>query len=171
MAEDSLANTTFHTRYGLYEWTVLPMGLTNAPVTFMWAMNNLFTNLLDQGIIVFVNDILVYSHTRDEHIQLLHMVFGKLFEYQLYCKLKKCSFFHTNTTFLGFVVTPEGLKISDTKVNSLPEWLQPTTMKLIQSFLGFAQYFWKFIKTFSMLAEPLTKLMWKNSPFKWGDNQ
>ena len=124
-----MAKTTFHTHYGLYEWTVLPMGLTNTPVVFMRVMNNLLTNLLDCGIIVFLNDILVYSGTRDEHIQLLCMVFGKLREHRFYCKLKKCSFFCTNTTFLGFDFTPEGLEISDAKVKSLCDWPQPTTVK------------------------------------------
>ena len=122
VAEDSVAKTAFHTCYGLYEWTVLPMGLTNAPATFMRAMNNLFTDLLDRGVIVFLDDILVYSHTREEHVQLLRTVFGKLREHRFYCKLKKCSFFRTCTTFLGFDVTPEGLKISDAKVKSLREW-------------------------------------------------
>ena len=105
------------------------MGLSNTPAMFMWVMNNLFTDLLDRGIIVFLDDILVYSHTRDEHVRLLHMVFRKLREHQFYCKLKKCSFFHTTTTFLGFDITPEGLKISDAKLKSLYEWPQPTTMK------------------------------------------
>ena len=105
------------------------MGLTNAPATFMRAMNNLFTDLLDQGIIMFLDDVLVYSHTRDEHIQLLRMVFGKLREHWFYCKLKKCSFFHTSTTFLGFDVTMEGLKISNAKVESLHYWPLPRTMK------------------------------------------
>ena len=117
-----MAKTTFHTRHGLYEWMVLPMGLTNTPAMFMQAMKNLFTNLLDRGVIVFLNDILVYSHTREDHVQLLRMVFGKLREHRFYCKLKKCSFFRTSTTFLGFDVTLEGLKISDTKVKSLQEW-------------------------------------------------
>ena len=166
-----MAKTTFHTRYSLYKWMVLPMGLTNAPAMFMWVMNNLLTNLLDQSVIVFLDDILVYSHTRDEHIQLLHMVLGKLCKHWFYCKLKKYSFFHTSTTFLGFDITPKGLKISDTKVKSLRERLQPTTVKEVQSFLGFVQYFQKFVKSFSMLSEPLTKLTWNNSPFEWGDDQ
>ena len=117
-----MAKTNFHTRYGLYEWTVLPMGLTNAPAMFMQAMNNLFTDLLDCSVIVFLNDILVYNHTREEHVQLLRMVFEKLCGHRFYCKLKKCSFFHTSTTFLGLDVTLEGLKISDAKVKSLREW-------------------------------------------------
>ena len=98
------------------------MGLTNAPATFMRAMNNLFTDLLDRGVIVFLDDVLVYSHTRGEHVQLLHTVFEKLREHRFYCKLKKCSFFRTSTIFLGFDITPEGLRISDAKVKSLREW-------------------------------------------------
>ena len=124
-----MAKTTFHTRYGLYKWTLLPMGLTNAPATFMRAVNNIFTDLLDQGIIVFLDDVLVYSHTRDEHIQLLCMIFDKLRVHRFYFKLNKCSFFCMTTTFLGFDVTPEGLKISDAKVKSLRDWLLPTTVK------------------------------------------
>ena len=123
MAKDSKVKTAFHTRYSPYEWTVLPMDLTNTPAKFMRAMNNLFTDLLDRGVIVFLDDVLVYSHTRDEHVQLLCMVFGKLCEHQFYCNRKKCSFFHTSTTFLGFDITPDGLKISDAKVKSLREWL------------------------------------------------
>ena len=129
MAEDSVVKTAFHTCYGLYEWPVLPMGLVNAPATFMWAMNNLFTNLLDRSVIVFLNDVLVYSHTRDEHVQLLHTVFDKLHEHQFYCKLKKYSFFHMTTAFLGFDVTLERLKVFDTKVKSLHDWPLPMSMK------------------------------------------
>ena len=124
-----MVKTTFHTHFDLYEWTVLPMGLTNAPAMLMQAMNNSFTDLLNCSVIVFLDDVLVYSHTRDAHVQLLRTVFGKLHEHWFYCKLKKCSFFRTSTTFLGFDITPEGLKISDTKVKSLHEWPQPTTLK------------------------------------------
>ena len=124
-----MAKTTFHTWLGLYKWMVLPISLTNAPATFIWAMNYLFIDLLDHGIIVFIDDVLVYSHTRDKHVQLLRTVFGKLRENWFYCKLKKCSLFHTSTTFLGFNVTPEGLKISDTNVKSLREWPRPITVK------------------------------------------
>ena len=99
------------------------------------------------------------------------MVFDKLHEHRFYCKFKKCSFFRTTTIFLSFDVTLEGLKISDTKVKSLPDWPLPMTIKKVQSFLRFVQYFWKFIKSFSALAKLLTKLTWKNSPFVWGDDQ
>ena len=108
---------------------VLTMGLTDAPAKLMRVMNNLFTDLMDHSIIMFLNDVLVDSHTRDEHVQLFRTVFGKLHEHGLYCKLKKCSFFHTSTTFLGFDITPEGLKISNAKVKSLYDWPQLMTMK------------------------------------------
>ena len=117
------------------------MGLTNATTTFMGVVNNLFTNLLGRGIIVFLDDVLVYRHTWDKHIQLLHMVFDKLHEHRFYCKLKKFSFFRMTTMFLGLDVTPDRLKISDTKVKSLCDWPLPTTMKKVQSFLVFVQYF------------------------------
>ena len=84
-----MARTAFHTQYGLYGWMILPMGLTNASAMFMQAMDNLFTNLLKQGSIVFLEDVLVYSHSKEEHVQLLHKVFDKLCEHQFYCKLKK----------------------------------------------------------------------------------
>ena len=105
------------------------MRLANAPATFMQLMNNLFANLLDWGIIVFLDDVLVYNHTRDEHVQLLCTVFDKLRVHSFYGKPKKCSFFHTTTAFLGFDVTPNGLKISDTKVKSVSDWLLLMTVK------------------------------------------
>ena len=107
----------------------LVMGLTNAPVTFMWVMNNLFSNLLDHGVIVFLDDVLVYSHSRDEHIQLLNMVFNKLCKYHFSCKPKKCSFFNATTTFLGFDDTPDELKISNAKVKNLCDCPPTITVK------------------------------------------
>ena len=108
---------------------VLPMGLTFAPAMFMQVINSFFANLLHHGIIVFFNDILVYSHTRDEHVQLLHLVFDKLCKHCFYCKLKIRSFFYTTSTLIGFDITPDGLKISNTKVKSFCNWPQAMTMK------------------------------------------
>ena len=98
--------TAFHTRYGLYEWTVMPFGLTNAPATFMRSMNNLFGQLLDRGVLVFLDDILIYSGSQEEHVRLLREVLQLLRQHQFYCKLKKCTFFRDSTTFLGFEITP-----------------------------------------------------------------
>ena len=116
IADEDIPKTAFLMRYGLYKWVVMPMGLTNAPATFMQTMNNLFSDMLDSGVAVFLDDILVYSGTVDEHFTLLEQVLACLHQYMFYCKLKKCSFLRNSTTFLGFDVTPEGMRISDLKV-------------------------------------------------------
>ena len=133
----------------------MPMGLTNAPAMFMQMMNNLFEDMLDQGVVVFLDDMLIYSTTLEGHFKLLEKVFACLQRYEFYCKLKKCSFLQWTTTFLGFDISPEGLQISDAKIRSLKEWLKPTTIQQVQLFLGFVQFFQKFIKGFSKIAEPL----------------
>ena len=105
------------------------MGLTNAPAMFMRTMDNLFSDMLNSSVAVFLDAILVYSGTIDEHFTLLEQVLACLGQYTFYCKLKKCSFLHNSTTFLGFDITPEGVHISDSKVRSLSEWPVPTTVK------------------------------------------
>ena len=116
IADEDIPKTAFLTRYGLYKWVVMPMGLMNAPATFMRTMNNLFSDMLDSGMAVFLDNILVYSGMVDKHFTLLEQVLVRLHQYTFYCKLKKCSFLHNSTTFLGFNVTPEGMRISDSKV-------------------------------------------------------
>ena len=120
--------TAFMIWYGLYKLIVMPMGLSNAPVTFMWTMNNLVEDMLDKGVVVFLDDKLIYSTIAEDHFELLEEVFAHLCKYEFYCKLKKCSFLQRTTTFLGFDITQEGLKISDSKVKSLKKWLKPTTV-------------------------------------------
>ena len=104
------------------------IGLTYAPATFMRMMNNLLEDMLDKGVVVFFDDVLIYSIIAEEHFTLLEKVFAGLLKYEFYCKLKNYSFLQRTTTFLGFDITPEGLKISDTKVRSLKECLNPTTI-------------------------------------------
>ena len=116
------------TRYGLYKWIIMPMGLTNALATFIQTMNNLLEDMLDKRVVVFIDDVLIYSTIVETHFQLLDMVFAYLHKYQFYCKPKKCSFLRRTTTFLRFDTTPEGLQISDAKVRSLKEWPKPTTI-------------------------------------------
>ena len=129
IADEDIPKTTFLMRYGLYKWVVMPMRLTNAPATFMQTMNNLFLDMLDSGVAVFLDDILVYLGMVDKHFTLLEKVLVCLHQYMFYCKLNKCSFLRNSTTFLGFDVTPEGMRISDSKVRSLSEWPVPTTVK------------------------------------------
>ena len=121
IADEDILKTTFLMRYNLYEWVVMPMGLTNAPAIFMQTMNNLFSDMLNFGMAVFLDDVLMHSHMVKEHFVLLEKVLVCLYEYMFYCKLKKCSFLCNNTTFLSFDVTPEGMHISDSKVWSLNE--------------------------------------------------
>ena len=147
----------------------MPMGLINAPATFMQTMNNLFEDMLDQGVVVFLNNMLIYSTTLEGHFKLLEKVFAHLQRYEFYCKLKKYSFLQKTTTFLGFDISPERLWISDAKIKSLKEWPKPTTVQQVQSFLGFVQFFWKFIKGFSKIAEPLHALIWKDISFVWSE--
>ena len=170
IAEEDVPKTAFLTRYGLYEWVVMPMGLTNAPATFMRTMNNLFKDLLDEGVVVFLDDVLIYSNTSEGHFKLLEKVLAHLRRYEFYCKLKKCSFLRRTTTFLGFDISPEGLRISDAKIRSLKEWPKPTTVQQVQSFLGFVQFFRKFIKGFSKIAEPLHALTRKDVSFTWSES-
>ena len=106
----------------------------------------------------------------EEHFKLLEKVFACLHKYEFYCKLKKCSFLQQTTTFLQFDITPEGLKVSDAKVQSLKEWLKATTVQQVQSFLGFMQFFHKFIKGFSRIVEPLHALTWKGISFLWDES-
>ena len=120
------------------------MGLMNTPATFMQIMNNFFTNMLNFGIAVFLENILVYLHTVKEHFTLLKKIPVHLCQYTFYCKLKKCSFLCNSTEFLGFDITLDSMCISDLKVWSLKEWPVTTTVKKVQLFLGFVQYFPKF---------------------------
>ena len=105
----------FLTKYRLYKWIVMPMGLMNVPAMFMWMMNNLLEDMLDKGVVLFSDDVLIYSTIVDEHFELLEKVFAHLRKYEFYCKLKKCSFLQRTTTFLGFDINPEGLQISNAK--------------------------------------------------------
>ena len=116
IADEDIAKIAFLTRYSLYKWVIMPMGLMNAPAMFMHNMNNLFSDMLDSGVAVFLNNILVYSCTVDKHFTILEKVLVCLHQYTFYCKLKMYSFLCNSTTFVGFNVTPEGMHKSDWKV-------------------------------------------------------
>ena len=113
----------------------------NAPAMFMRMMNNLFEDMLDQGVVVFLDYMWIYSTMAEGYFKLLEKVFVHLQRYEFYCKLKKCSFLQWTTTFLGFDISPEGLQISDAKIRSRKEWPKPTTIQQVQLFLGFVQFF------------------------------
>jgi transposase InsO family protein len=148
--------TAFRTRYGHYEFNVMPFGLTNAPATFQTLMNDIFRDLLDVCVIVYLDDILIYSKNKEEHEQQLRQVLQRLKDHQLFAKLSKCTFFSDSIEYLGHIADGEGLRPNPRLVQALTDFPQPKTLKQLQSFLGLANYYRKFISNFSRIALPLT---------------
>lgn len=159
--------TAFRTRYGHYEFRVLPFGLTNAPATFMRLMNDVFRPLLDKCVIVYLDDILVYSRTPEEHVHHLRQVLGLLRQHKLFAKLSKCAFYLPEVNFLGHIVGEDGIKTDPCKIKAIAEWKTPTNVHEVRSFHGLASYYRKFIKDFSTIAAPLTALTGSRSKFQW----
>ena len=148
--------TAFRTRYGHYEFNVMPFGLTNAPATFQTLMNDIFRDMLDVCVIVYLDDILVYSKNKEDHEQHLRQVLQRLKDNQLYAKLTKCTFFASSIEYLGHIADGEGLRPNPRLVQALTDFPRPKTLKELQSFLGLANYYRKFIANFSHIALPLT---------------
>ena len=151
--KEDIPKTAFTTRYGLYEYTVMSFGLTNAPAFFMHMMNKVFMEFLDKFVVVFIDDILIYSKSDEEHKEHLCLVLEKLREHQLYAKFSKCEFWLKEVGFLGHVISGEGIVVDPTKVQSVTEWLAPTLVSEICSFLGLAGYYRRFIENFSKIAK------------------
>ena len=133
--EEDIEKTTFSTRYGHYEYVVMSFGLTNAPAIFMEAMNMMLHPYLDLFVVVFIDDILVYSKTEEEHEVHLSLVLDKLREYKYYAKLKKCAFWISEVAFLGHVINQHGITVDPKNVASVVDWQRPTTVTEVQSFL------------------------------------
>jgi hypothetical protein len=165
--ESDIPKTIFRTWYRLYEYTVMSFGLTNAPAYFMYLMNKVFMEYLDRFIMVFIDDILVFSKTMEEHEEHLRLVLEKLRSNQLYAKFSKCEFRLTKVTFLGHVISAGGVSVDPGKVKDVLNWMPSATVSEIQSFLGLAGYYRRFIKDFSKIAKPMTKLLEKNKAFEW----
>jgi len=145
----------------------MPFGLTNAPAVFMDYMNRIFRPYLDSFVVVFIDDILIYSKDATEHKEHLSKVLQILKGKQLYAKLSKCDFWMEKVNFLGHVISKEGVAVDPAKVQAVLEWEQPKTITEVRSFLGLAGYYRRFIEGFSKLALPLTKLTRKEVPFVW----
>jgi hypothetical protein len=161
-----IPKTTFTTRYGLYEYTVMSFGLTNAPTYFMYLMNKVFMEYLDKFVVVFIDDILIYYKTEEEHEEHLRLVLQKLREHQLYAKFSKCNFWLEEVSFLGHTITDGGISVDLAKVEDVLKWEPPRTIKEIRSFLGLAGYYRRFIEGFSKIVKPLTTLLEKDREFK-----
>ncbi|KAI3769855.1 hypothetical protein L6452_00969 [Arctium lappa] len=169
--EEDIQKTAFCTRYGHYEFLVMPFGLTNAPAAFMDMMNRVCQPYLDKFVIVFIDDILVYSKTEDNHEEHLRQVLELLKKERLYAKFSKCEFWLQEVQFLGHVVSQSGIKVDPAKVEAIRNWETPKTPSEVRSFLGLAWYYQKFIKDFSRIATPLTSLTKKNTRFVWMKDQ
>ncbi|GMI64709.1 hypothetical protein HRI_000140200 [Hibiscus trionum] len=159
--------TAFRTRYEHYEFLVMPFGLTNSPAAFMDMMNRVFHEFLDQFVVVFIDDILVYSRTEEDHDMHLRTFLQALLENQLYAKLSKCEFWLREVVFLGHVVSVEGIRVDLQKVEAVMSWKVPKSVTEVRSFLGLAGYYCRFVEGFSKIAVPLTKLLQKNVRFEW----
>ncbi|KAF5799660.1 putative nucleotidyltransferase, Ribonuclease H [Helianthus annuus] len=169
--EEDVSKTAFRTRYGHYEFLVMPFGLTNAPAVFMDLMNRVCKPYLDKFVIVFIDDILIYSKSQEEHEQHLRLILELLRKEQLYAKFSKCDFWLREVHFLGHVVNKDGIHVDPSKVDSIRNWLAPHTPTEIRQFLGLAGYYRRFIKDFSKIAQPLTLLTQKGVTYRWGDPQ
>ncbi|WVZ51646.1 hypothetical protein U9M48_002768 [Paspalum notatum var. saurae] len=166
-----IPKTAFTTKYGLYEYTVMSFGLTNAPAYFMQLMNSVFMDYLDKFVVVFIDDILIYSKTEAEHEEHLRLVLQRLREHKLYAKFSKCEFWIDEVRFLGHVISKGGIAVDPSKVSTVTNWKVPEIPKEVRGFLGLAGYYRRFIENFSRIAKPMTSLLEKDAEFRWTNAQ
>ncbi|GJR39286.1 putative reverse transcriptase domain-containing protein [Tanacetum coccineum] len=169
--DEDIPKTAFRTRYGHYEFQVMPFGLTNAPAVFMDLMNRVCKPYLDKFVIVFIDDILVYSKNKQEHKEHLKLILELLKKEELYAKFSKCEFWIPKVQFLGHVIDSKGIHVDPAKIESIKDWASPKSPTEIRQFLGLAGYYRRFIEGFSKIAKPMTKLTQKKVKFVWGDKQ
>ncbi|KAK1681175.1 hypothetical protein QYE76_042023 [Lolium multiflorum] len=163
--------TAFKTKLGLYEWLVMPFGLSNAPSTFMRLMNHILRPLIGKSVVVYFDDILIYSKNLEDHVQHVREVLCILRHEKLFANLPKCHFAQNKLVFLGFVVSANGIEVDSSKVEAIHNWPTPTNVGQVRSFHGLAGFYRRFVKDFSTIACPLNELTKKNVPFVWGKAQ
>ena len=169
VAEGDEWKTAFRTRYGHFEYLVMPFGLTNAPASFQTYTNDCLHDFLDFFCVVYLDDVLIFSDTPEEHVNHVKQVLSRLREYGLTCNLKKCEFHATSLSFLGFVISSEGVSMDPDRIVAINEWPTPMDVHEIQIFLGFANFYRRFIEGYSRIAAPITGLLKKTShkQFRW----
>jgi hypothetical protein len=165
--DEDINKTTFITRYSHYEFTVVLFVLSNAPVVFICLMNGVFKDYLDKFVIIFLDDIFVYSKLEEEHEQHLRLVLQVLRGHQLYAKLSKCSFYQRKIHYLGHIISKEGIVMDPEKVEAIREWSVPRNVEEVRSFMGLAGYYKRFIAGFSKISHPITSLKRKEKKFQW----
>ncbi|KAL0541606.1 hypothetical protein IC582_021659 [Cucumis melo] len=165
--DGDVPKTAFRSRYGHYGFIMMSFGLTNAPTVFMDLMNRVFREFLDTFVIVFIDDILIYSKTEAKHEEHLRIVLQTLRDNKLYAKFSKCEFWLKQVSFLGHVVSKAGVSVDLAKIEAVTGWTRPSTVSEVRSFLGLAGYYRRFVENFSRIATPLTQLTRKGAPFVW----
>ncbi|GJZ08684.1 putative reverse transcriptase domain-containing protein [Tanacetum coccineum] len=169
--DKDIPKTAFRTRYGHYEFQVMPFGLTNAPAVFMDLINQVCRPYLDKFVIVFIDDILIYSKTKEEHDAHLRLILELLKKEELYAKFSKCDFWLSKVQFLRHVIDSEGIHVDPAKIKSIKNWESPKTPTKIRQFLGLAGYYRRFIEGFFKIAKPMMKLTQKSVKFDWGEKE
>jgi hypothetical protein len=164
---EDVPKIAFSTRYELYEYLIMSFGLTNAPAHFIYLMNFVFMPELDKFVIVFIDDILIYSKSEEDYARHLRVILQRLRYHQLYAKFSKCAFWLREVPFLRHIISAEGIVVDPSKVQEVLDWMSPRSVTQICSFLGLAGYYRRFIPNFSKITKPMTKLLEKEAKFKW----
>lgn len=167
--EDDIEKTAFRTRYGHYQFKVMPFGLTNAPATFQNLVQDILRPHLDEFVIVYIDDILIYSQNEEEHTRHVRKVLELLRQHKMYGKITKCEFFKESVEYLGHIISSKGISTDPKKITTIQGWPQPKNIKELQSFLGLCNYYRRFILDYSKVAAPLTDLTHKDTPYDWSD--
>jgi hypothetical protein len=172
MKEGEEWKTAFRTRFGLYEYLVMPFGLTNAPATFQALINHALYEYLDNFVVAYLDDILIYTKgTREDHTEKVRKVLEKIKKFDLLLKPEKCEFFKKEVNFLGHIISTEGIRMDPDKIKAILEWPTPTTVKEVQAFHGLANYYRQYVGHFSDEVRPLVELFKKDKDFEWGPRQ